>query len=71
MNEHEQWLQKNDDYLLDAISWLHLRLEQLCPEPEPVSDNKKTCWFKRVCAKPLPKKIRPIKLKSLRNLLKK
>ena len=71
MNEHEQWLQKNDDYLLDAISWLHLRLERLCPEPEPVSDNKKTCWFKRVCAKPLPQKNQTDKVKAIAELAEK
>jgi hypothetical protein len=56
MNEHEQWLQNNNAYLHDALVWLHLRLERLCPEPEPVSDNTKTCWFKRACSKPAAKK---------------
>jgi len=48
MNEREQWLQSNDDYLRDAIHWVKLRLEKkidsLTPAkmPEPV----KTHWFK-------------------------
>jgi len=28
MNEREQWLQSNDDYLRDAIHWVKLRLEK-------------------------------------------
>lgn len=49
MNDHQQWLQDNNTYLGNAIKWLHLRLERLCTELEPVpaTDNKKTGWFKQ------------------------
>jgi len=48
MNEHEQWQQNNNDYLNNAIRWVHLRLERqikaLAPD-KPAAPAKK-CWFK-------------------------
>jgi hypothetical protein len=41
----------------DAVKWLHLRLERLCAELEPVqaNDNKKTGWFKQTSSEPSAK----------------
>ena len=72
MNDHEreQWLQANYDYLNNALSWLHLRLERLCEasEPAPIRDNRKTCWFKRIFSKPLVKKDQASKYKDIAEL---
>ena len=48
MNEHEQWLQNNDDYLRNAIRWVHLRLERQIESLAPVKPNTpaKIGWFK-------------------------
>lgn len=48
MNEHEQWLQNNDDYLRNAIRWVHLRLECRIESlaPVKVTAPAKKCWFK-------------------------
>lgn len=53
MKDYPQWLQDNNAYLHDALSWLHLRLERQIAQLEPASDNPhKTRWFKQ---KPLVK----------------
>ena len=56
MNEHEQWLQNNKDYLRDAIHWVHLRLEQQIESLAPVKTTAPTkkCWFKRRKTKSSP-----------------
>lgn len=52
MNDHQQWLQDNNAYLRDALTWLHLRLERQCAALKPC--ERKTGWFKRMIAKPSP-----------------
>lgn len=48
MNEREQWLQNNDDYLRDAIHWVQLRLQRQIDSAAPVKipEPVKTHWFK-------------------------
>jgi len=48
MNEREQWLQSNDDYLRDAIHWVKLRLQRQIDSVAPVKNPEpvKTHWFK-------------------------
>lgn len=52
VNEQEQWLQHNDEYLRDAIHWVHLCLQKqinaLTPTKatEPAA-TKQSGWFKR------------------------
>ncbi len=48
MNEREQWLQSNDDYLRDAIHWVQQRLQRQIDSVAPVKNPEpvKTHWFK-------------------------
>ena len=48
MNEYEQWLQNNDDYLRNAIRWVHLCLERQIESLAPVKTSAptKNTWFK-------------------------
>ncbi|MDO9164090.1 MAG: ATP-binding protein [Methylococcaceae bacterium] len=48
MNEREQWLQSNDDYLRDAMHWVQLRLQRQIDSVAPVKipEPVKNHWFK-------------------------
>lgn len=50
MNEHQRWVQANNDYLADAIAWLHQLLERQIAELTHAAPPAKRGWFK--CREP-------------------
>lgn len=60
MKQHEQWLMRNDEYLRNAIQWVHLRLQKQIdsttpkkiPETVPKQQTSWNGWFKAKAPEP-------------------
>ena len=48
MNEHGQWMERNQQHLTAAVAWVRLRLQKLVPPAKPDSTEiRSSTWFRR------------------------